>query len=320
MTALEGKKILFIAPLFFGYENKIIHALESRGGMVLFFPERKYNWIYSLFFKISWKFLLIYQKKYYSDILKKINNNTIDYLFVIRGCQLPEKFIDDLRLISPELKTIMYQWDSEKTNHYIHLRNKFDKLYTFDYEDSDAFKIPYLPLFYTNEIGAIRNEHKKCEFDFLYVGSYRRERYQFLLRLKKMLRKYRFHYYLFIPFRSYCMEYLKGYKIDRSLISFKPLQRAEYVNYLNSSEVVIDLTPSIQSGLPIRVIEALGAGKKVITTNKYACLEFAGSSMIKELDADDSFESCLQNSFCSISNISDYSIDSWIKKIFEWSD
>ena len=45
---LQGKKILFIAPVFHGYESMIQEKLEGVGAEITFVPEREYTLRYKI--------------------------------------------------------------------------------------------------------------------------------------------------------------------------------------------------------------------------------------------------------------------------------
>ena len=315
---LSGKKILFIAPVFYGYEDKIASEISYRGGDVLFFPERHYNWGYRIFNNFCKFFLNIYQKQHYNTILKKTENEKkIDLLFVIRGCQMPREFPDILKKRYPEIKTIMYQWDSEKSNQYIHLRDLFDEIYTFDFDDARTFHLQYLPLFYTKDIETVASRNIIDQYDYFFLSSYNWERYEYLRKLLIQLSNVRFYHYLHIPFSTYIKERLKGYKFDKDLLKFEPMSREQYIQKLMETRVIIDISPSIQSGLPMRIIEALGARKKIVTTNVNISKEFGDSRTMRLISDNFDFQK-YANEKCDIypDEIKKYSLDEWISTIF----
>ncbi len=61
------------------------------------------------------------QEKKYADViferLKKLEGNW-DYLIVIKGNYFTEKHLSYLKRQNPDIKTIMYQWDSINNNDY----------------------------------------------------------------------------------------------------------------------------------------------------------------------------------------------------------
>lgn len=316
MTQLKGKIILFIGPVFYNYHLDIINELEKLGAIIKFIPERDYGLTYSLLNTFSTDLLISYQRRYYKNILKTIDFDHIDYLFVIRGCQMPIEFIISLKEKYNDLISIMYQWDSEESNHYIHLKYQFNKIFTFDINDSQKYHIDYLPLFYTEDIEKLQVDKPIIKYDFFTLCSYNRERYDQLYELSIRLREFKLKFLIFIPKTTYYKEILKGKKLSNNLLTFIPLNRAEYLRNLSASKAVIDISPSVQSGLPIRIIESLGAGKHIITTNKYVIKEFNDLQLTHVLSADTNFDLILINDFHSNHVLKDYSIANWIRKVF----
>ena len=91
---LNGKKILFIAPAFFGYEEKIAEKMIELGAAVDFFDERS---IKSSFERALLKINpQIFHKKtmsYYNQIIDKISNVEYDFIFVIKCEMMPVEII-----------------------------------------------------------------------------------------------------------------------------------------------------------------------------------------------------------------------------------
>lgn len=313
---LTGKKILFIAPLFFGYEKLIERKLIQKGADVVFEAECKSVFYCKILNKISRKQAFWYQKNHYQNILKRLSND-FDYLFVIHGYQLSAEFILGFRSKNVKARCVMYQWDSEKANPYIHIKKYFDDVFTFDYADSINYEIDYLPLFFADSI--YRNSNipfNNRKIDFLFIASYRRERYEALLTFIPMLASYKFEYNLYISFWSYCLEYLKGYKINRKAVSFFSLSFDNYTSLLSNSKIVIDVTPNIQTGLPMRIIEAVGAKSKILTTNLNVMKEFGENSNVEILSNSIDVNRILTSRMNEHTNFWRYSLDSWIEKIF----
>lgn len=263
------KNILFIAPCFHGYEKQIMQKLKEKGYNVFFFPERDYSIIYKLVNHTSKKLLQRKQNKHYLNILKQTKGVSFDYLFVIRGYRISANFLERFKEQNPNAKMIMYQWDSNKRNPYSNIVKYFNNVYSFDYNDCRDLSLKYLPLFYTDDI--IDTSYKNnLKTDFLFLGSYLPERYEALEKFIKYMSKtdYEFKYFLYINPAALIKEYIKGNFINLSYISIKPMKRAEYLFLLNSTKIVIDVSSNEQSGLAMRVIEAITLKKKIITSNK----------------------------------------------------
>lgn len=317
---LKGKRILFIGPIFYDYHILIQKELEELGGKVYFFPERDYSLKFTVANNLFNKRVNKLQEKHYDKILKKTQEVVFDFLFVIRGYKMTKKFIDSFKEKNPTAQTIMYQWDSDKNNCFLHLSSSFDKVLSFDRQDSVKNDLIYLPLFYMKDIGAIRIKgNLENKYDILFFGYYIKERYDSMLNLIDFCNKNNIilKTFLYMPLSVYIKELLKGNKIDFRLINLKPLSRVQYIKLLASAKVVFDTSSVTQSGLSMRVIETIGAGKKLITSNRNIIFEnFYNSKQIYLYEKEDQKQivAFLKSDFFHVKT--NLSLKNWIYKIF----
>lgn len=321
---LEKKKILLIAPVFYQYHIIIIDELKKFGADVLFFPERKDNYLFTFYNNFNKSELRRYQNKHYNSILKDIEGEEIDILFVIRGFMLPEFFVQKLKQRNIKLKTVMSQWDANKENPYFHLVGTFDRVLSFDYEDCLLNKqLLYRPLFYTQEVIDHKENNNELIYDYFFMGAYISERYEAMLSLKKAVKgnKFRAKIFMYIPFKTYVKERIKGKVFDKEIISTKPLDRKSYLELLSRTKVVVDVSNKNQSGLAMRVIESIGAGKKILTNNKFIVRERAyNETRVSLFNIKEDFE--INETFLNseIKNEIDneyYSLKSWLEAHFK---
>lgn len=273
---LEGKKVLLLSVQTFNYEKVIADKLRSYGAKVDYYDERPTN---SLFAKgiIRLKRSL-YQKKidnYYKHLLKKVSSINYDYLFVIRGEVVPSFFLEQFREANPACKLLFYTWDSFTNHtHPITILKFFDKKFTFDSNDAAKYDLSFRPLFYIQEYEAIRKQQDTVEFDLLFLGTAHSDRYKIGNEVIKWcslnnLSSFAYYYmhgrlvFLFKRFFDKTFE-----KFDYKKLSFKSLTASEIINLYTKSSVILDINHPGQNGLTMRTFEALGAGKKIITTNK----------------------------------------------------
>jgi len=268
---IKEKNILFICPKFHNYEDMIKDQLMEFGAAVDFYAERSYGIDFNIINNFFKGYLMSYQKRHYERILRKIQYKHYDYLLVIRGFMLPQSFLREFKRLNPDSKTIMYQWDSQRTNSFCHLNKSFDMVKTFDFKDSEDLNIPYLPLFYTKDVQAYQLLDKVYDYDFFFMGFFFKERYEAILRFKDYCNEngYKLMPFLYMPFSTRLKYFLKGKRLDRSIVSFKHMNRIDYLNILSKSRVMVDVSNSRQTGLAMRVIESLACNTKIATNNTF---------------------------------------------------
>lgn len=317
---LNKKNILFIAPIFYDYHSIIENRLISWGARVEFYPERPYNWVYSFFRFISKRLLGTYQERYYNSILKNVELQSFDYLLVIKGSEMPVSFVEELKKRSPNIQSILYEWDSLATINYRSLIPIFDKVFSFDFEDCQCEdKITYLSLFCSEDLIS-GYEVDNYEFDLFFVSSYSYERYLDLLKIIQLSRdcKFTLFYRLIIPPRKYYKEkYLLFRNLDYNLLCFSSLQRKEYLNYFFKSKIVVDSSHSNQSGLTMRAIETIATGKKLITSNSRVKQIFSKQNSNCEIGVgEDQIKRLLQDNSRRVVDYS-FSLENWLISIFK---
>jgi hypothetical protein len=318
---LSNKRILFIGPKFHDYEILIKEELESKGAFVDFFAERSYSFIFTFINNFFKSYLKTFQAKHYGEITKKIKGKEYDYLFVIRGYMLPESFLSDFKKENPNSTKIMYQWDSERTNPFGHLIKSFDSVKSFDFEDCFNFNIQYVSLFYTKDVEHYRNMIKNYESDFFFMGVFFKERYEGILKFKEFCLKngYKLKPFLFMPFTTRVKYFLKGKKLDQSVISYKHMDRADYLKILAATRIMVDVSNPRQTGLAMRVIESLACKTKIVTNNRYFEKDVVvkNSGMVSLFNLSDIIitDEFFEIAFNNDEKVVD-SIDEWLTKIF----
>lgn len=316
---LKGKKILFIAPVFNGYEKHIISELEDRGAHVHFFKEMvQIPYInYLSKFKSTYNLCDIFQKKYLEKILEKMDDE-YDYLFVIRGEFLTKNFLHKLFEKSNITFKIMYQWDSLQAvpniETVVHL---FDRILSFDYKDCKDHDFEYLPLFATKNFTA---EHQYVEklYDFSFIASYDRNRNKYISILKDYVIKngYSYNFKLKMSFLGFIINKLidKSFNLDFNDVIFKNISLDEVSKIVQSSNIVLDIVKEKQTGLTMRTFEVLGSSVKLLTNNKNIkkekFYETDNICMFDELNEDFILTPFLYK------NMKEYYIEAWIDKIF----
>lgn len=273
-------RVLFFANLYMGYEKIIAEEMQKRGYKIDMFDECSIQKGYQKAL-IKMFGTRIYKRKtqrYYDAILKKIEGKQYDIVFFIK-CDMPtEQIMEKLRAHFPMAKFCLYLWDSLRNTHDRYMRKKFrffDVIHTFDRQDSIREHIGFRPLFFTNEYRYSANEGaSQYQYDFCFIGTVHSDRYRLLKELAHVAQEtgltYVYYMYLqkkyvfwFYKFTDRCFQHAHIREFH-----FEKLSVQQTIEMLARSKAVVDIAHPMQSGLTIRSIEAMGMGKKLITTNE----------------------------------------------------
>ncbi len=275
------ESILLIAPVFFGYYQEIKSKMEELGYQVDYICDAPGNSnLLKAVGRINKNLLGPITKKYYrQEIIPRIEHKKYSYIVVVAGMtfSLSPSMMEDIKRKNPNAKWVMYQWDSEKNLPYCTaIHTFFDKIYSFDDRDckkNDRYH--FMPLFYLDCYGQIRKGQKKeTVYDCCYVGTAHPKKYievkSMTDELKKKLPVQYIYHYMPSKLKYYYQKIMSAEfrKAKKHEFCFAKLTKEEIVHLYEKSRCILDAPQEDQSGLTIRTIECLGAGKKLITTNK----------------------------------------------------
>jgi hypothetical protein len=327
---LKGKKILFFSVQTFNLEVEIKNKLEELGAELTYFDERPSN---NNFIKgiLRIKRTLFQEiiNRYYEKILKKISNIKFDFLFVNRGEIVPEFFLERLRINQPNCQFIFYTWDSFSNHpHPIKILKYFDRKFTFDSEDAIKHKINFRPLFFIDGYKNIKYTNASTYiYDLLFLGTAHSDRYRISTAVVEFCKQNglsSFCYYYMHGRLVYLYKFIfdKSFKkFDFKKLSFKSLSSLQILDLYKKSNVILDINHPGQKGLTMRTFEAIGANKKIITTNsevKKYCFYNANNILVIDRDNIELSKSFFESFYEPIPDDIYYklSIEGWIRCIF----
>ena len=147
--------------------------------------------------------------------------------------------------------------------------SNFETILTFDRLDAEKYNLKFRPLFArkTQQISS-----KEIKYDISFVGYMHSLRYQVLHNLKKQLDAKDLRYIFLLRTGKFNKWYMinishKIHRDDSDMILTEQMPYESYIDILNKSNVILDISHPNQSGLTMRTIESLNAGKKLLTTN-----------------------------------------------------
>lgn len=325
---LKNKRILYISPKFFAYENKIKQELEKLGAVVDFFDDRPANdFLTKVFIRFKLKSLIKKKiEEYYESIYSYILDKKYDFIFVVSPETLDYDKLLKIKEIQNTAKTVLYMWDSFENKNSFNTIKLFDKIYSFDSRDCEKYNLNFLPLFYCSEYKK-NIVQKDFKYDLSFVATAHSDRYRLAKEIQNYIEKYKLsvYYYFYLP--SKIIYFIRKLFISKynygnlSEFSFNSLLQNEIIEIFENSKVVLDINHPLQFGLTMRSIECLGAEKKLITTNEnIKDYDFYNPNNIliinrENINIDISF---FEKEYESLSSeiYEKYSLNSWLKNIF----
>lgn len=273
-------KLLLIMPRFFNYPELITEELENMGYEVDFFDDRpSTNALVKAAIRINKNMIGRYIKQYFEVMMETVRNKEYDVVFLISGQSLSfsEEMISEIKKSQDNAKFFLYQWDSQTNFPYIkEVQKYFDKCYSFDRNDvKKTPNLTFLPLFYSKIYENIGSRNcKEYKYDFCFVGTAHPKKYKFIKMMSEQLKTVypKQFIYFFFPspivyfYRKFMNKELRKAKYRE--FHYEPLKGKEMNDVYETSRCVLDSAQEGQLGLTIRVLEALGAKKKLITTNE----------------------------------------------------
>lgn len=271
--------ILLITPNFFDYPQQFVSELSEMGHCVDWYDDRpSANSLVKAIIRVNKKIINTLIKKYSKKIIKETSKKQYDKVIVVSGqsFSFDENMLIELKNQQKYAEFVLYQWDSEKNFPYIvGLQKHFHRCYSFDRMDVEKnTTLRFLPLFYCKKYENIGNQHNiQYKYDALFVGTAHPKKYMFInemsMKLKRVYDKQ--FIFFFLPSKIvYFYRKVRNSEYKHAKISdfhFKPIKGDEIDKLLYESKCVLDSAQADQSGLTIRIIETLGAKRKLITTN-----------------------------------------------------
>lgn len=194
------------------------------------------------------------------DYFKNINSSEkFDYAITIAPDVFHESVLKHIKNISK--KSIVYYWDG--FDHFPEYKNTlqyFDEHFTFDPEDAKTYDLKRITNFYFSEG---RNHHPST--DLFFLSSYD-NRYPIIKKIVETIENQNDKFKIKVLQLSQSNQVL-DFECNSIAFINKPISFKETKALMMDTKIVLDIQKDIQRGLTFRVFEAMGYGKKLITTN-----------------------------------------------------
>lgn len=343
MDCITGKNILLVCDNFYDYDIAIRNELIRLGAHSVYLKNVDFSITSPLNYQnlngwvsITLRYLLNPwgRTKWTKQFVEEIKDKRFDILLVIENTTFKKWFLSYIKKKNPGIKTIWFLWDKFSTQqlHFQGYIPLFDRVYTFDRDDSKQYNIEYFPDFFIQtdnenshiyDICFVGTANSSCTFhrielmakinricktrnlkSFFHLKYYNEEPKSILQKLRRKFFKNRYE-------RKISNYLHEGFLFDTDL----PLNKVNYI--MQNSDIILDLNHKNRQGMTLNVIMALANGKKLITTNSRIIEEdFYDSETICIIDENN--PSIPDSFFTSKSTKKDLSylrLDYWLKHI-----
>ncbi len=339
------KSVLLLAPPYMDIYKDIISCMESmnynvtwiKDGQIKGNPYNKHN------INRHTKNIQDYDREvtvFWQRVLdNEFKDLKFDYFLAIDGLMVSKSFLNQLTQHSPGIKKVLFLYDRVENNYELDCFFPcYDSIFTFDLLDSNKYGIHHLPIYWIPSV----DSQEEC-YDIFGMASYKAgDRYRIFKQVRNVALaeglhenirlwhapiKNRFKYTL-----KHFINRLRGRfslsltELNGSLFTEQLLSPDEFRRVILSSKAILDTHNSYQDGLTARFMWALGAEKKILTTNpsakEYPFYDSRQVFIIEDIERDvDNMRVFLQTPYHMPDSIREmilpYRIDNWIKTLFD---
>ncbi len=269
---MQGKKLLLIAPRFFGYEVEIRHEIERRGAQVDFLADRPFDLPWqSALTRIAPVLIQPSINRLYRNQLTQFAVASYDIILVINGQTLAPEILAEIRVSFPKAQMVLYMWDSmDNRPGTAKALQYYDAAYSFDPKSANDYGMTLRALFFTK--GFEKPIEQIFDYHLSFVGTMHSDRYEVMHKLQSSLdQSINAYWYLYLqaPWVYWAYRTLKPAMRHAQIkdFQFSPIEKIKVQGIFASSQAIVDIEHPSQRGLTMRTFETIGANKKLITTN-----------------------------------------------------
>jgi hypothetical protein len=269
---LSGQRILLIAPRFFGYDQDIASELRRRGAEIDLLPDRPFDTpMMKAVTRFGRRFVMPAADRFYLSELERLSRGNYRAVLVINGQTLSKRVLSEIRASFPGARLILYLWDSYKNRRTVFdTLECFDDRFSFEPEAKQYGDITVRPMFFAPALEQGANTN--YEYLISFVGTAHTDRYSVVRALTNNLgTAAKCYWYLYLPAKwVYFAHRLVNPAFSNAKqgeFRFSPLSRSELERVVLRSRILLEVEHPKQTGLTIRAFDAIGASRKLATTN-----------------------------------------------------
>lgn len=269
----RAQNIAIIGPSFFGYLETLQEGFRARGIETRFYDER---WSNSVATKLALRFLPMGVKRalarrHHEGIVREILERDTTHVLVISSELFPVAFLETLR--AKGMVVVSYSFDSFANKPHMSAVSAIaDAAASFDPDDCAAAEMTYIPLYSNVPLAEQETPFAARDIDVLYFGTLHSNRPVWISRAKALCEKNGWNGRFLLYFHNRLIWYVRFafkpsvWSLGR-LLTTTSFSSAYLTETTRNAKVVIDVHHPGQTGLTMRVFEALSCGSVVVSTN-----------------------------------------------------
>lgn len=319
-------RILLVGMQFGDYDIQIKRAIENQGYDVTLISDASKR-VLQISKLLSRKRKKVFIQKYQNRILRRLHNQQYDQVIVIVGRHLSCETLKCLHTMNPNAKFKLYLWDDiKRIENFERVRGYYDMVFSFDSEDVKKDKrLLFLPLFYTRQFQFSSEGRTDC-LDICSAMTDYSDRLDVVRRIARNNPQIKLDICMAVGYKLFLQRNLRvrekqwdnGHGIYYRIHGIK---KKKWLEKIRESNCILDIPYSGQNGLTIRTIEALGCGKKLVTTNeKVKDYDFYHPNNIYVMGQDCIIDSeFMKSEYVELPQdiYQKYSLDTWAREILE---
>lgn len=291
---ITNRDILLVCENFYDYDTAIRDELLRIGAKSVSLKNSQYfygspldcetlhDWLH---FPQNYLRHPIARSRWTRKFADETKDRHFDVLLVIENTSFKKWFISYLKKKNPEIKAILFLWDTFATQqkHHRSYLPLFDKVYTFDRDDAKKYNLKYFPDWYINSKTSVANVYDVC-FIGTANSSATIHRIALTHKLKNICDNQKLSSFFYVKYHNFTSRnpmkkihrklFPKRYErlikkyIGEGFLHDESLSLDKVNAVLMSSRIIVDINHRNRQGMTLNVIMALAYGKKLITTNK----------------------------------------------------
>ena len=269
--------------------------------------------------KINNKIKLPGKSIWYKKICSRLNisNNAILFFYDWNMLSGDLKFLEFLKKSYPKTRLVYIftnlvdKSGAFKYSYLNKLKKSYDYVVAFDEKDSAKYGFYYHPLIFNINV---ESQYENDTYDLCFCGKAKTSsRLNQIHEVYKKAKEEGLNTWFLIHGVDECNQLSESDIIYNSKIHFK-----DYLNIINKSRCVVDITQDNSSALPLNIVAALVMNKKLITNNKVIeNYSFYSPSNILLTSSNNSYSNFIQIPYIpnSSKTISMFSLESLLKTL-----